>query len=115
MKEIKKLGAQGDVLFRRVKAIPEAAQLVERKGAIVVAHSETGHNHEIAAIDVQHFEDPKDPFVCYLQLGDGACDVNHLRNWDTHETVRLLGKPGTIWEARRQREHTPEGYRRVAD
>lgn len=116
MKEIKKLGAQGDVLFGRVKEIPASFVRVERGGkSLVVAHSETGHHHEIAEPSVEMFTDPRDPFVAYLQLGDGACDVVHLRAWDTHETLRLLGKPGDIWEVRRQREWSPEGWRRVED
>lgn len=115
MKTIEKMGAQGDVMFRRVTTVPKAFAQVARKGAIVVAHSETGHNHEIAEPTAAQFTDPKDPFVCYLQLGNGDCDVTHLRAWDTHETLRLLGKPGDIWEVRRQREWTPEGYRRVED
>lgn len=115
MKMEKRQGRQGDILFRKLPALPANAVAVERKGAIVVAHSETGHNHEITALDTRHFEDKQNPLICYLQLGDDACDVIHLRGWDTHETLRLLGKPGTVWEGRRQREHTPEGWRRVAD
>lgn len=116
MKTAKRMAAQGDVLFRRVKAIDPKYIRVDRCGmTLIVTHSESGHNHEIAEPSVAMFADPKDAFVCYLQLGDGACDVTHLRAWDTHETLRLLGKPGDIWEVRRQREHTPEGFRRVED
>ena len=39
-------------------------------------------------------------------------DLEHLRSTDTHETLRL--EPG-IWEVRRQREYSPEGWRRAAD
>jgi hypothetical protein len=113
-------GAQGDVLFRRVSAIPKGAVPVKRKGPIVVAHSETGHNHVIEDAHVAQFDVPENPLVCYLQLTDGCeelggVDVSHLRSWDTHETVRLLGQPAEVWEARRQREGTPEGWRRVDD
>lgn len=119
MLEVQKIAAQGDVLFRKVKAVPAAAVAEPTKGAIVVAHSETGHHHSIDKWDgVTLFRDPKDPLVCYLQL-DGLefADVVHHRPFDTHETVRLLGTPGkkTTYEVRRQREYTPEGWRRVED
>ena len=112
--------AQGDVLFRRVPAIPAEAKAVKRRGPIVVAHSETGHNHVIEDLSVEQFDVPGNPLVCYLQLTDGCqdvggVDVKHLRTWDTHEAVRLLGNSGDIWEVRRQREWSPEGWRRVAD
>lgn len=120
MIEVKRLGAQGDVLFRRVRALPKTA--VEEKvcGRLVVAHSETGHDHSIDATDgIRLFSEPSDPLVCYLRLeGVEYADVIHHRAWDTHDTVRLLGgaaKAPVIFEARRQREYVPEGFRRVED
>jgi hypothetical protein len=120
MIEIKRLGAQGDVLFRRVRALPKTAVASATNGPIVVAHSETGHHHSIDATDgVTLFTEPRDPLVCYLRLeGVEHADVVHHRAWDTHDTVRLLaGKAKTpvIFEARRQREYTPAGWRRVED
>lgn len=108
--------AQGDVLFRRVPSVPKGAKKVKAKGVKVVAHSETGHHH-VVEDPCALFEVPGNPLVAYLQLGDG-CDglaVVHQRPWDTHETIKLLGKPGDAWEVRRQREWTPEGWQRVAD
>lgn len=119
MLEVTNIAAQGDVLFRKVKAVPASAIAEATKGAIVVAHSETGHHHSIDATDgVALFREPSDPLVCYLQLdGIDHADVVHHRPWDTHETLRLLGTPGktTTFEVRRQREYTPEGWRRVED
>lgn len=114
--------AQGDVLFRRVSAVPANAKRVERKGPLIVAHSETGHHHVVEQDHVSMFEVPGNPLVAYLQL-EGPCemgggiDVVHQRPWDTHETVRLLGTPAgsDVFEIRRQREWAPEGWRRVAD
>jgi len=119
MLELKNLGAQGDVLFRRVEALPKEATEQKTEGPIVVAHSETGHHHSIDVTDgVKLFAVPNDPLVCYLQLdGIDHADVVHHRSWDTHATVRLLGGAGTksTFEVRRQREYTPEGWRRVED
>ena len=115
MREIRKFAAQGDCMFRRVAKIPMDAVEVPRAGPIVVAHSETGHHHAIDAIDVSHFEQPGNSLVCYLRMDGAPFEVVHHRAWDTHEPLRLLGSPGTIWEVRRQREWSPEGWRRVED
>lgn len=120
MKIATKIVAQGDVLLRRVPALPAKAVERKRTGPLVIAHSETGHHHAIESKAVSHFEIPGDPLVCYLRLDDGlgdlgGVDVVHHRAWDTHETVRLLGQPGDVWEVRRQREWSPEGWRRVED
>lgn len=119
MIEVKKMAAQGDVLFRRIDSLPDGAVEQDAKGRIIVAHSETGHHHAIDPTDgVRLFQPPNDPLVCYLML-DGAphADVVHHRAWDTHDTLRLVAKSvgKTIFEVRRQREHTPEGWRRVED
>jgi len=120
MKTVNKCAAQGDVLFRRVAAIPTGFELSERKpGPIVISHSETGHHHVVRDDGVRVFEssDPAgvEALVCYLQMDSVSFDVEHLRAYDTHETIRCLGQPGDVWEFRRQREHTPEGWRRVQD
>jgi len=116
VKEISKLGAQGDVLFRRVKAIPKDAIEQKREGALVVAHSETGHHHTVEQAEAKLFASA-DPFVCYLRLETPFADIVHHRPHDTHETLRLLGEPKgpAFFEVRRQREHTPEGLRMVQD
>jgi hypothetical protein len=118
MKEIHKLGCQGDVLFRRVRALPAGAREATPKGGeIVVSHSETGHNHVVADRGARWYESDN-PLVCYLQMGDdcaGGLTVEHRRPYDTHEALRLLGLPGDTWEVRRQREWVPEGWRAVMD
>lgn len=111
------MAAQGDVLFRRVGALPEGLERVT--GPVVVAHSETGHHHSIDVTDgVAMFRDPRDPLVCYLTLeGVEHADVVHHRSFDTHATLRLVGDlvARTVWQVRRQREWTPAGLRRVED
>mgnify|MGYP001569445002 FL=1 len=113
IKSIEQQGAQGDVLFRRVAAIPkDAAEQGRKKGApVVVAHSETGHNHIVQADRVRIFG-AESSLIAYLSVEEDHADVVHQRPYDTHETIRL-GKG--LWEIRRQREHTPEGWRRVED
>ena len=121
MKTITNIGAQGDMLLRRVTSVPRDAVPVKPEGGLLIlTHSETGHHHAVDDLTCFLFQDPKSPLVGYLQLGDGCesgggVDVVHHRSWDTHETLRLLGKPKDVFEIRRQREHTPEGWRRVRD
>lgn len=110
---IKKMAAQGDVLFRRISRLPDGVVEQPRKGALVVAHSETGHHHSIHDLEVKLFERAeRDPMICYLSVGGTCAEVVHHRPHDTHKTIGLIGG---IWEVRRQREWTPEGLRRVED
>jgi hypothetical protein len=121
MKEVTRSAAQGDAMFRKVQGVPQGFIKRPRKGDLVVSHSESGHHHVIRNQGVNQYEfenqaDPAKSLICYLVMGDDAyMDVEHLRDYDTHETLRLRGNPGDVWEVRRQREHTPEGWRRVMD
>lgn len=117
MKIVNVMAAQGDVMFIRMnEEIP--ANLVEEKfaGEIVVAHSETGHHHSIAGSDVMDKPNSKlykkDDFTMFLEVMAPYIDVVHHREFDTHETIRL--KQGN-WQIKRQREYTPQGYKRVED
>lgn len=113
MKTIEKVGAQGDVFFVRADAIPSGYVETEgERGQHVIAHSETGHHHTVAVDGVVRFSGPADPFTCYLRVDAAYADVVHHRPHDTHETLRLT--PG-LWLVRRQREYTPQGFRRVED
>jgi len=102
---------QGDVLVIPVAKIKGPVEKQRRNGKIILTHSETGHDHTIDAADAIHYEAKDDALTCYLYLEQPA-DVIHNRSWDTHAPVTL--KPGK-WMGRRQREYTPEGWRRVAD
>jgi hypothetical protein len=113
MKTASKICFQGDVAFVRVGALPKDAQPREGKDANVVAHSETGHHHIARGADC--FFVPNDPMVCYLRLAGDEALIEHLRPHDTHETIALGGGAGAVWQGRRQREHTPEGWRAVQD
>ena len=116
MKEITKQGAQGDVMFRRVPSVPQGYELQKTEGEIVVAHSETGHHHTVSASNALLFTRPGDNMLSFLQMkGNDPLEVLHHRPYDTHEPMCLRGESGTVWEVRRQRESTPEGWRQVAD
>lgn len=117
MKTFTNCAAQGDLLIRRIDSIPPNAEKVKPdKGLFVVAHSETGHNHVIAERPNVSLFTTGDPMVSYLQVvqAEEAVEniLEHMRSFDTHEPIKI--PPGN-YEIRRQREHTPEGWRRVED
>lgn len=110
---------QGDVMIRRVSAVPAGFAQDTGPDARVVAHSETGHNHVLRG-ECDVFRGG-DGMTCYASARS-ALSVVHLRDFDTHETVELVadepagaGDPCAVYEFRRQREWTPEGWRRVED
>lgn len=103
---------QGDLCIRRINALPGGIIPMASEGAhYVLAHSETGHHHVVQERAAQAFIDQTNAFIAYLQVTEPT-ELEHLRSFDTHESYRL--EPG-IYEVRRQREHTPEGWRRAAD
>lgn len=120
-KPIHRMAPQGDVMLIKIAALPKGATpIVPIGGVHVIAHSETGHHHVVEDLSCFHFQDPKSALVSYLQLGDGClelggADLIHKRELDTHETRRLVGKPGDVFKVIRQREMSPAGWTRAAD
>ena len=117
MKTFKNCAAQGDLMIRRIEKLPENLNLMNAEnGAYIMAHSETGHHHVIAERQNVRVFESGDPLISYLEVIEATEEtetlIEHLRSFDTHES--LLITPG-IYEIRRQREYTPEGWRRVAD
>lgn len=114
MKQINKMGAQGDLLVLRVDSVPEGLKEEAVKSGYVAAHSETGHHHVLGlkeAHEAKLFRG-EDPFTCYLQLAGAGAEIVHHRPFDTHESLSL--SPG-IWCFKNQREYQPEGWRKVSD
>ena len=117
MKTFVNMAAQGDLLIRRIEKLPDGLEQVKaEKGVFIVAHSETGHNHVIADRQNVRLYTTDDPMISYLEVIEATdaaeCLLEHLRSFDTHETIRINSG---IYEIRRQREYTPEGWRRVED
>lgn len=116
MKTFDNVCAQGDVLIRRVKRLPEGVQeIVTTGGEVIVTHSETGHHHVMvldreAEPNVRMFQG-SDDLLAWLKI-DRPTALEHRRDFDTHEPIMF---PPGVYEVRRQREYTPEGWRRVAD
>lgn len=112
MKTFEQCAAQGDVMFTRVDSLPEG--LVEFdpvNGEVIVAHSETGHNHVMKSEGVKMYQSANDNFTAYLVVNNDT-PLIHMRGHDTHEA--LMFKQG-IYRVKRQREYTPEGWRKAQD
>ena len=120
MKIMRNMAAQGDFIILRVKDFPtNIVPVAAENGKIVVAHSETGHNHVMEATRVEAFELETDKtntqnidlYKMFLLVKEDT-PIDHLRSFDTHESIMV---PPGKYEVRRQREYTPEGFRRAAD
>lgn len=116
MRTFKNVCAQGDIYIQRLPEdheIPEGATKVEKEdGALIVTHSETGHHHVIDKPDKATLYSLPDSIMDCLLVVDDDVALEHLREFDTHEPIAFT--PGK-YHVRRQREYTPEGFRRVED
>lgn len=112
MKTFDQQAAQGDILITRIDALPQGLrEIAAENGRHIVAHSETGHHHVLPAQGVKLFQG-EDPMLLFAVIDADIAELTHQRPFDTHET---LGLRGGTYEIRRQREYTPEGWRRVED
>lgn len=120
MKTFENTCAQGDVHFTKRDALPTGVKAVEPiKGAVIVTHSETGHNH-VMVLDRASYAPPNvviyetdDPLVAWLEVNRPTA-LDHHRPHDTHESIMF--EPG-VYEIRRQQEYDPMAKiaRRVED
>lgn len=116
MKTFTKMAAQGDFVIFRIDEIPSNVQPMKADGNhFVIAHSETGHNHVMERTNVEAFipvgAKEVDLYEMFLSVKEPT-EINHLRAWDTHETLLV---PAGNYTVKRQREYTPEGFRKAAD
>ena len=103
---------QGEIMFRRVSAIPtNAKKVTPEHGRHILAHSETGHHHVIESRAADRFIDETNAFIAWIEVMEPT-ELKHLREFDTHES--WMFEPG-VYEVVTQREATPEGWRRAAD
>lgn len=116
---------QGDLMIEKAELPSGVSVTQEHPNGCVVAHSETGHHHTVFArivegqqastvcyLNAEGFGDPTG-MTSWLEIGPGAgADLVHQRPFDTHAPMHL--PPGS-YKMTRQREHTPEGWRRVED
>lgn len=113
MRTFDKTCAQGDIYITRIDtALPADAVEVPAEGSrLIVTHSETGHHHVMEATKAKMYRLPNSIMDCLLVV-TAPVALEHLREFDRHEPI--LFAPGA-YHVRRQREYTPEGFRRVED
>lgn len=112
MKTFETVCAQGDIYIQKIDALPKGAEAVTSEGVqIIVTHSETGHHHVMDRATTTMYRLPEEIYECFLVVS-APTELKHLRPHDTHEPIMF--KPGT-YRVRRQREYTPDGFRRVED
>lgn len=110
MKSFLKIAAQGEIMIRRLGDIgsgllPKVAmtKLPLERGRLIIGHSETQHDHVLrdTTADVMVLNKPPEGMrVLYAILKDPT-SLDHLREHDTHESIKL--EPG-IYEIRIARE-----------
>lgn len=112
MKSFSKVCAQGDIYITKIDKLPAGAiEVAPESGRVIVTHSETGHHHVMDARSVTMYRLPDSIMDCLLVV-DSQTALEHLREHDTHTPIMF--EKGT-YHVRRQREYTPEGFRRVED
>jgi hypothetical protein len=114
MINISECGAQGDVFFLKLDAaIPRTAKRVEAvDGRHVLAQGDSASGEHFVAARGVALLSGDDDRTAYLRIEAPGVEVVHGRAADQHESLFLA--PGD-WLVRRQREHTPDGFRRVED
>lgn len=96
---------QGDVLIRRIQALP-APKGKQRKSGVLAEGEVTGHAHrveDLASAEVLEIENG-----LYLRVGEEGVRIVH----EEHAPIELA--PGN-YEVEIQREYSPAEIRNVAD
>lgn len=110
--KFKNQAAQGDCLITKISKLPDGLETVKAEnGFHIIAHSESGHNHVVLERSAQLLIDKTNAFIAYLNVLE-PCEIEHLRSHDTHKPIAL---DKGIYEIRRQREYTPQGFRKAQD
>jgi hypothetical protein len=111
-KTFKRQAAQGDLVITRIEELPLEAVLVAQEGAeTVLTHSETGHPHVVQTSKVELYGDATNPFIGWLKVNEPVT-LLHKKSVDTHGPISI---DKGIYRLNRQREWTPEGFRKAAD
>lgn len=95
---------QGDVLIRRIAALP--TKLTPRKSGILVEGEVTGHAHRVETLEATEVYEVGPSL--YLRVGEEGVRIVH----EEHAPITL--PPGN-YEVFRQVEYSPAELRNVAD
>ena len=100
-----KIYRQGDVLIKRIKAVPQTTAK-KRESGILAFGEVTGHCHKVESTEQAEVLEVGDDL--YLRVSEDGVRIVH----DEHSPITL---PAGIYEVTVQREYTPEEIRNVAD
>ena len=115
--KFKKAACQGELLVMKCAKPGMAGLKQQGDNVFILGHSETGHHHVVNRDNADGsgacaFYETDNPMVAFLNVFDAEAELKHLREYDTHPSL-LLAKGW--YEIRRQREPSPEGWRKVQD
>jgi hypothetical protein len=96
---------QGDVLIRRIKAVPQTTAK-KRESGILAFGEVTGHCHKVETLD--HAEVLEVGTDLYLRVSEDGVRIVH----DEHSPITL---PAGSYEVTIQREYSPAEIRNVCD
>jgi hypothetical protein len=100
-----KLYRQGDVLIKRIKAVPQNTA-IKRESGILAFGEVTGHCHKVENLDQAEVLEVGDEL--YLHVSEDGVRIIH----DEHDPITL---PSGNYEVTLQREYSPQEIRNVAD
>lgn len=130
--DVDDLFAHGDALFVRISELPKDAKEKERGERIIVAHSESGHHHQVVTPGVEAVLYASDePWRTYLHIPATQARLVHLKGgpdahgpYNIHKRLRgddapvpLNDSPGDdiIFSIFRQDEKFPSGWEKARD
>lgn len=101
-----KLYRQGDVLIKRIKAIPQNMATKKRENGVLAYGEVTGHSHRVEVQEQAEVLEVGENL--YLRVSEDGVRIVH----DEHAPIVL---PAGNYEITIQREYSPEAIRNVAD
>lgn len=124
MLKFKSAAAQGEITILRIGPVPAKRSardgftaMVPEHGKFIIGHSETGHHHvldRVAGVDIAIMDRPPEGMKILRAILENPTSLDHLRDHDTHESIRL--EPGEYeFRIAREFDHYGELARQSAD
>jgi hypothetical protein len=121
MLKFSKVAAQGEITIIRLGNVKKKKQgftpMQPENGRFIIGHSETGHHHVLDRIDgvnVMVMDKPPAGMRILHAILENPTSLNHLREYDTHESIML--EPGEYeFRIAREFDHYEELARKSAD
>lgn len=113
LQEAHDFGRHGEVVIKKVSAIPAGAKLMQEGKSIIVGHSESGHHHVLESEQGTTLKMYEIDGKTYLDLPSKA-NLIHQKSSESHGTQ--VFSPGIyIREIRQSYSYAAKQMRRVLD